>query len=500
MKKFCRPAFNCLSLIFFLGLSLKLTAQTPFSDTFNESALNLSWTLESPNPDSNYQMTGSNLTITASWNLGGSDLYSGTEFAAPRLLQPVDPSLDWIIETEFAFAPGNNYQGAGLLLATTNGAFTSQNNLSRVAERAYYPNGGGSVIRSEGAYVAYSSGLSYLRVQKIGTNYTGWFSADGTSWTLSGTVTDTNAWSYIGLFVIRYPWDSAPVDSTAAFSYFKVTVTGAGGSSVSNYVPVSLAPVANAVNNRIVNTPTGLQVLGGVPFNLLPPTGNNSWDAIGSTAVGDTSTQVMNLPVNIYGATAVDTLINTSWGNLGTLVPLTFTCSDGTSYTFNLSPGGEIRDWLNNVYVNTILDFAVASQVYNNVALADNSTAARIDKQHIPLPAAFYTRVLTNINLTDTGVTGNSDAAYSHSISAQRAFIYGVTVTAPPVVLNIAPATGAVVLSWNTNLAGFNLLSSTNLASGNWVTSAGVPAIIGGQFAVTNSTGARTLFYRLEHN
>src|SRR5580698_7010554 len=86
--RICLPAF--------LLLPLPLVAQVPFSDTFTVATLNPAWTLESPNPDSSYQMTGNGISITASWNDGGSDLYSGTDYNAPRLLQPVDPSLDWI--------------------------------------------------------------------------------------------------------------------------------------------------------------------------------------------------------------------------------------------------------------------------------------------------------------------------------------------------------------------------------------------------------------------
>lgn len=480
-----------------LLLPLGLCAQVPFSDIFTEATLNPAWTLESPNPDSSYQMTGSGISVTASWNDGGSDLYSGTEYYAPRLLQPVNPSLDWVIETEFTFSPGNNYQGAGILLAVTNGVFTNDNQINRIAERAYYPDGGGSVIRADGTYTGYTSGTCYMRVQKSGTNYAGWYSSDGVNWTLNGTSPDTNAWPYFGIFVIRYPWDNAEVDSTAIFSYFKVVVTTP---TYTNFVPVSLAPVANAVNARIVNCPTGYQILGGVPFNILPPSVNNSWDAIGNTAVGDNSTQVMNLPVNIYGTRAVDTLINTSWGNIGTLVPITFTCSDGTSYTYELTPGAEIRDWLDNVYVNSLTDTAVADPVFNGVAISNTSQPARVDMQHIALPSTFFSRVITNINITDTGVTGNEDASYSHSIDAQRSFIYGVTVEAPPVILNIAPWTNSVILSWNTNLIGFNLQSTTNLATGQWTQVPGFIGNIGSVFSLTNAAAPRAQFYRLQYN
>ena len=498
MKIDLRPFALSGLLLSVIAIPFRLWAQIPFSETFTNMALNPGWTLESPNPASTYQLTGSALNISASWDNGGSDLYSGTEFNAPRLLQPVDPNSDWVIETELAFTPANNYSGAGVLLASTNGAFTAQDNFSRIAERAYYPNGGGEVIRSAGAYVSYTAGTCFFRVQKRGTIYTGWYSADGANWVLNGTVTDTHSWPYIGLFVVRYPWDGGQVNSSAAFSYFKATLL-AGNSSPTNFVPVSLSPVANAVNQRIVNTPTGHQVFEGVPFDLLPASTNNSWDAIGNTTAGDSSTQVMNLSVNIYGATEVYTLINTSWGYPGTLVPVTFTCTDGTSYTFNLTPGGEIRDWLDNVYVNALSDYAMASEVYGNVAASDGSTPARIDMQSISLPSAFATNVLTNICLIDNGVTGNTDNSYSHSIKAQRAFVYGVTVAAPPVVLNIAQqAGGAVALSWNTTLVGFTLESNTNLVSGVWTPVGLSPVVTGSQYVVTDVANAQKVFYQLQ--
>lgn len=498
MNTYLRPrAWRLLFPALLVVPTLSLNAQTPFSDVFTEATLNPGWALEEPNPNSSYQMTGSNLLITASWN-GGSDLYSGTDYSGSRVLQAVNPALDWVIETGFSFAPANNYQGAGILLATNNGIFTAQNDFNRIAERAYYPAGGGSVIRSEGAYVGYSSGVCYMRLEKIGTNYTGWFSPDGANWTYNGTGSDPTPWDYFGMFVIRYAWDGAQLDSTAGFNYFNATVT-TPLSADTYFIPVSLAPVANATNARIVNCPSGAQVFNGVPFNLIPATTNNSWDAIGNTQSGDASVQTMNLPVNIYGPTAVSMLINLSWGAQGKVVPVTFSCSDGTSYTFSLSAGAELRDWLDNVYVNNINDYAVASTAFNGTAISNPGQAARVDMQTIPLPASFATKVLTNINLTDYGPTGSSDTTYSQSIAAQRAFVYGVTVAATPALLNIAQQANNVILSWNTNFAGFSLESSTNLQAGPWVAISTAPATIGSQFYVTNLIAAPSAFFRLAY-
>ena len=201
------------------------------------------------------------------------------------------------------------------------------------------------------------------------------------------------------------------------------------------YVTVNLGPVANELDNRIQNMPVGMQTLGGVPFDLLPMTANNSWSADVGTTLGVQSTEIMTLPVSIFGATAVDTLINTGWGVDGsTTDSLTFVCTDATSFTVLLKEGTDIRDWLNNTsspYSNTI-NGTTSTQVFDGIPNAAGGPDGRIDKQTITLPSAFASRTLSTIVLTDTGVSGNDDAAFSHSVGAQRAFVYGVTVTTVP--------------------------------------------------------------------
>jgi len=221
--------------------------------------------------------------------------------------------------------------------------------------------------------------------------------------------------------------------------FVSLTVT----STRANYVTVNLSPVANQLNNRIQNTPVGVQTLGGVPFDLLPMSGNNSWSADVGTIVGVQSTQTMTLPVNIYGATAVDTLINTGWGVPGsTTDSLKFVCSDGTTYTLALKEGTDIRDWLNNTsdpYSNTI-NGTTTTQVFSGIPNAAGGPEGRIDKQSIALPIGFASRTLIEIILTDTGVTGNNDSAFSHAVGAQRAFIYGLTVAVVPEPSSLALA------------------------------------------------------------
>jgi hypothetical protein len=58
---------------------------------------------------------------------------------------------------------------------------------------------------------------------------------------------------------------------------------------------------------------------------------------------------------------------------------------------------------------------------------------------------------------------------------------------------------GNAVLTWSTNLAGFQLEYATNLPANTWFTNNAVPAIIDGQYTVTDTNGvsAGTYVYRL---
>jgi len=71
--------------------------------------------------------------------------------------------------------------------------------------------------------------------------------------------------------------------------------------------------------------------------------------------------------------------------------------------------------------------------------------------------------------------------------------------TAPlPPHLAVKPSGNALVLIWPTNAVGFGLQSTPDLTPPTtWMDSTVQPAIIGGQFTVTNPTSGSRLFYRL---
>ena len=64
-----------------------------------------------------------------------------------------------------------------------------------------------------------------IQLKKSGSNYTCSYSADGKNWTQAYSVTDTNAYSYVGLDAVRYPYDGMTnVDAKPVFQFLKIKV------------------------------------------------------------------------------------------------------------------------------------------------------------------------------------------------------------------------------------------------------------------------------------
>lgn len=176
------------------------------------------------------------------------------------------------------------------------------------------------------------------------------------------------------------------------------------------FADVTYTPVAFEYNDnnwsRDGAYPTGDGILlGSIPFNIPVYENLNTWDS--NTGGGLKS---LTIPLNIYGAKEVHTLINTSWGEYGdTHTWVTFNGSAGATYTKYLVNGSDIRDWNNDGWANSINGTSTVN-VWDN-------WYHRVDKQEFDLPSEFSSQYLTSISFFDDG------AEYHH-----RALLYGVTV------------------------------------------------------------------------
>ncbi|CAN5805436.1 hypothetical protein BH11PLA1_BH11PLA1_17690 [soil metagenome] len=198
-----------------------------------------------------------------------------------------------------------------------------------------------------------------------------------------------------------------------------LAVSAAAMSASAQYTTLDFSSQFNLTrNNDFAVFPTGAQTFSGVPFAMGGgPDVNTLWGWASSTAVtGGPAT--LTVPVNVFGVTEVYSLMNTFWGTTTPgLLSVTFNATNGVTQTFNLTGNSDVRDYLNNVFTNSI----------NNTTTINifSSGATRLDMQRFTLNPAFANETLLSVSVLDGGANG-----------VQRVFVTGLTV-------NVVPAPGA---------------------------------------------------------
>ena len=194
-------------------------------DEFDGSSLDKTrWNAIVREAPGSYTVSGSNLTITTQ----PGDIYSNDTDPPPNnfILQSADHAgEDWVIETKLDSRVNGGY-GQGGLLAYVDGqnyvkldpiADAGQTRINRIelrTEVAGTPTGPASDPQ-----IADGTGTVYwLRLTKSGTNYTGEFSRDGTTWLPAGTVVNAMADPSFGVFAFGPQADGQ--GDTVAFDYF----------------------------------------------------------------------------------------------------------------------------------------------------------------------------------------------------------------------------------------------------------------------------------------
>lgn len=155
--------------------------------------------------------------------------------------------------------------------------------------------------------------------------------------------------------------------------------------------------------------PEGAQTLGGVPFDIQVDGGLNARFMAGS------GTQTYVVPVNLADTAKVHILLNTGWGTTTAgLAEIEFKV-DGVTYTKSLVGGVDMRDYLQNIYTNTI-NGTTTQEVFT--AGSGNQNLVRLDMLTYELPVSG---TLEEITFRDMGADG-----------VQRMFISGITAEAVP--------------------------------------------------------------------
>ena len=193
------------------------------------------------------------------------------------------------------------------------------------------------------------------------------------------------------------------------------SVLGLGRAQATPYVTVDLSSyVDTSFGNLLGSTvaplyPTGTTIGNtGVPFaiaNAGAATNNgyglNYWG--GFLGVPDDHGVTLAITgLDIAKVTTGYTLVNSTFGTLGdnpTIV--TFKSSGGSTLTFDLIEGTDMRDYNNGIYVNTT-SAATTAEWFTKPASGTNTTGQRLDQQTYDLSSLVGN--LTEVDVTETPI------------------------------------------------------------------------------------------------
>jgi hypothetical protein len=189
-------------------------------------------------------------------------------------------------------------------------------------------------------------------------------------------------------------------------------------SSKANYTWCSAEPL------NCATFPFGTKSYNGVTFDIPgTATTDNVWSAYEAANAGSEKVSV-TIPVNIKDVKTVYTLMNTEWGSTAKgLLAVTFTGTNGATWTYDPVGNVNIRDYNNDGYTNAIsCALPTGPGTAATVSGFKNGKGQRLDMQIYELPATFAGQTLVSVTVTDTG---NSDV--------QRSVLAALTVsTAAP--------------------------------------------------------------------
>jgi len=252
MLKFCIRPLGALALIMLFLPWFSSTAYALTSDDFNSMSLDSSlWSMVDPIGDSSISVDGYTLQINVPAGTSHDVWLSGN--MAPRAVQAV-ANTDFEIEAKFESPLSQQYQLQGILVEQDASNFlrfdfTNNGTDTRIFAAAF---SNGSVSVKVNTVVAIGSPM-FLRVARVGNQWTQWYSVDGVTWVQAVSFTHTLAVGTAGVFAGNA--GSSPPQHTAIVDYFFNTASPISPEDAN--VPIdNVAPVVSNIQTSV--QPTGV--------------------------------------------------------------------------------------------------------------------------------------------------------------------------------------------------------------------------------------------------
>src|SRR5579859_7197608 len=316
------------------GLGATAMAQSPVADDFNGASLNTSlWTVRAPVGGSAAVSNG-HLLITVP---GGSNHDAFTPaLDAVQVVQPIsNANFDVNVKIDSTLAASGQYSGDGILVE---GDAHNYIRYGLGANGSSIGLGANTIIAGSEStpfqlspFSAYTV-PSYLRLNRTGNTYTGYYSADGVNWTQAGSFTDSSL-TVTGLAPYGWNYNATPskaVEVNASFDWFHNTTTS----------PTVATPT--------FNPPSGTTFSSTLSVSIADSTSGSTiyYTTDGNTPT--TSSTVYSGPFTISASTTVQAIATASGFTQSAVASASYTFTGG-------STGGVVSDNLDEPALNTAL-------------------------------------------------------------------------------------------------------------------------------------------------
>jgi Chitobiase/beta-hexosaminidase C-terminal domain/FG-GAP-like repeat/Beta xylosidase C-terminal Concanavalin A-like domain len=426
----CRAiAFKFVCLLSLFGCAAY--GQAPVGDAFNESTLNASlWTVKAPVSGS-AALSGGQLVITVP---GGSNHQAFTPLNAVRVIQAVsNANFDVYVKINSQLTPSAQDSFAGLLVGGDGSdwiyyyAYTDGSNVDLLCASV---DAGVQNIRLNTIPFAGYPVPTYLRLQRAGTTYTAYWSADAVNWTSAGSFNDSLVVTHLGPFAGNNNNNPANAPAvSAAFGGFENTPS-ASTAATPAFAPPSGTSFSSTLSVTIADS---------------TPSSTIHYTTDGSTPT--TSSAVYSGAITLSASATVKAIATASG--------FTQSAVASASYTLTVAAGAPVADEFNESSLNTGL-WTVRAPVGGTAAVSNGELVITVPagSNHdafVPaLDAVQVEQSISNANF-DVAVKVDSTLLASAVYSGQGIMVEG---DAKDYIRYELGATGSVVLSASTITSG----------------------------------------------
>jgi regulation of enolase protein 1 (concanavalin A-like superfamily) len=379
--------------------SYTLTTQSagaPVNDDFNGSSLNPSlWTVLAPAGGSAAVSNG-HLVITVP---GGSnhDAFNPALDAVQVEQKISNANFDVNVKIDSTLAASAQYSGDGLMVEGDAHDYirfelgASGSNVQLTA---------GTIVagkQTTAFQLAPFSGYAvptYLRLNRTGTTYTGYYSADGVNWTKAGSFTDSL--TVTGLAPYGWNYQSTPSNApavTASFDWFHNTTS----------TPTVATPTFNPTSGTSFTSTLSVSIADSTPGATIFYTTN------GSTPT--TSSSVYSGPITLSATTTVQALATASGFAQSGVASASYTQSAAVTATPSISPASGTT--FSSTLSVSISDSTSGATIYYTTDGTTPSTSSSVYSS----PFTISTSSTVEAIATASGLTQSGVASASYTLS-----------------------------------------------------------------------------------